>query len=217
MKPEIMIAEGVSLSDIRPRNGNKYSPNLHAFMQKRLRDCEASTWMVATSDDGYLCLVWEWLDEHGKHRDYVSTLLMGVLCNGAKAQTSIVLNRTFTFHPDFWQTYKAIGRCAVDPEHKVWFLNDDERWEVSEDGKIRSCRWCGNHTQRFEEYTEVVHRTRWVDVAPADHCDDCDGTDANGMCQTCRALSNNPSPVKDCGCPGGPSKHTMDCRLRDPA
>lgn len=68
--------------------------------------------------------------------------------------------------PDFWTHYYEKGRCAIDPEHKVGFIDDESRWDVAmEDGKPqeRKCQWCGSATQVMKRWTETVpvEREEW--------------------------------------------------------
>lgn len=161
-KQRLMITDTVALEDINPTNGDKYSPNLYKFMRARLRDCNWARWQVATwsSDYGsFPCLVREWTDSNGVHLQ-MSAKLWEALCRGSKTCNGFYPGRRFTFdRPNFWDEYKAIGRCAIDPEHRERFVAGD-RWEESADGQTRRCRWCGKVTQRLEHYTEP--RTRWV-------------------------------------------------------
>lgn len=62
-----------------------------------------------------------------------------------------VFSENHTFPPSFnieplpdnwWDKYIANGMCFIDPEHKMY----GEWWGESDDGKERTCRWCG-HTQ----------------------------------------------------------------------
>src|SRR3546814_9297143 len=83
-------------------------------------------------DDGYL----------------TGTRLMTVLGQGAKAETFAY----GTLGPleaieGFWEQYKQMGRCVVDPEHKIAFIGDEDRWSV--EGDSRSCSWCGQVHQKL--------------------------------------------------------------------
>ena len=68
--------------------------------------------------------------------------------------------------PDFWQRYYEKGRCAIDPEHKVGFVDDEYRWEITMENDLpqkRSCQWCGSATQVMKRWTEMVpvEREEW--------------------------------------------------------
>jgi hypothetical protein len=50
----------------------------------------------------------------------------------------------------FWEKYLRIGKCAIDPEHTIYWR---ERYDDIDD-KSRSCRWCGR-----VENLHIVERT----------------------------------------------------------
>ena len=62
----------------------------------------------------------------------------------------------------FWQQYEAIGRCAIDPDHNMFFVGDEHRWR--QEGDTRHCQWCGQVTQRLHTWTETVERQAWCNV-----------------------------------------------------
>ncbi|MCK9394266.1 MAG: hypothetical protein M0Q44_01580 [Methylobacter sp.] len=64
--------------------------------------------------------------------------------------------------PDFWNRYTDIGRCAIDQEHKIYFVGDDTRWRTA--GDHRECLWCGTHAQRQLRWVEPVDRSAWEPV-----------------------------------------------------
>ncbi len=147
----------VDVDAIHPRNGSKYSPNLHAWLTLRERPCRARTSRVFTDkngvhyigylDDGYL----------------IGSNLIGVLCNGRKEQAwAFGFLGELTEIPDFWERYTAIGRCAIDPEHTMHFTDDKNRWK---EGTIeRECLWCGNHHQRLQHWVESVRKSAWEPI-----------------------------------------------------
>src|SRR3546814_7495066 len=107
------------------------------------RDRENTRWL-GFMDDGYL----------------TGTRLMTVLCQGAKAETFAY----GTLGPleaieGFWEQYKQMGRCVVDPEHKIAFIGDEDRWSV--EGDSRSCSWCGQVHHKLVTRVETITHQHW--------------------------------------------------------
>ena len=150
-------ANGLDVAAIHPRNGAKYSPNLHAWLTKRDKKHRTWTSRVFSDADGTL---WIGMLDLG---DLVGARLMQVLCNGAKTETACLVNLgPLRELEGFWERYAAIGRCAIDPEHKAYFVGDDTRWRM--DGDQRECLWCGNHAQKLKRWVEPVERSGWGPV-----------------------------------------------------
>lgn len=57
----------------------------------------------------------------------------------------------------FWDNYLKIGRCAIDPEHKIHFMGD--RFSMNQD--TRTCLWCGATHERVLTPRTVFDET-WV-------------------------------------------------------
>lgn len=150
-------ANGLDVAAIHPRNGAKYSPNLHAWLTLRSKKHRAETSRVFADKDGTL---WIGFLDDGY---LIWSRLMSVLCEGKKAES-------FAFGylgkldevPDFWARYTAVGRCAIDPAHKMYFVGDDTRWRRA--GDKRECLWCGNHAQKLRRWVEPVERSAWEPV-----------------------------------------------------
>lgn len=150
-------ANGLDVSAIHPRNGAKYSPNLHAWLTKRGKNHRTWTSRVFSDKDGTL---WIGMLDLG---DLVGARLMQVLCNGAKTETACWVNLGPLRELDgFWERYTAVGRCAIDPAHKMYFVGDDTRWQTA--GNHRECLWCGAHVQRLRRWVESVERSAWEPV-----------------------------------------------------
>ena len=150
-------ANGLYVAAIHPSKGAKYSPNLHAWLTLRSKKHRAETSRVfATTegapyigflDDGYL----------------IGSMLLAVLCNGKKEDSwAFGYLGKLTEIPDFWTRYTAVGRCAIDPEHKMHFVGDDTRWRTN--GEHRECLWCGAHAQKLRRWVEPVERSAWEPV-----------------------------------------------------
>jgi len=150
---------GPDVDAIHPRNGAKFSPNLHKWVKAQtrqdqlqvLRDSDGRLWIGHVDDH---CGDGPWL--HGCR-------LIGVLCNGLKEPRMAYhfkghLNSPEVIH-DFWVQYERDGRCATDRQHSTLFVGDETRWQRI--GDTRQCTWCGNASQTLRRWTETVHRERW--------------------------------------------------------
>lgn len=155
---------GLDIEKIHPSNGMMYSPNLYAWLTLRSKKYRADTSRVFATKDGTLYI--GFLDDCDPvvDRDYlIGSRLISVLCYGKK-EDSYSFSRLgeLTEVPDFWVRYMAVGRCAIDPEHKMHFFGDDSRWRIN--GDQRECLWCGNHSQKLRQWVEMVERSAWEPV-----------------------------------------------------
>jgi len=147
----------LDIAAVNPKNGAKFSPNLYQWLTKRENRGRWKTAVVCKDKDGALFI--GTVDDGWLH----GSKLMRVLCVGGKAEV-------FAFYlgqpeeiADFWQRYMAIGRCAIDQAHSMYFTGDETRWKT--DGETRECLWCGNHSQTLRHWIEPVERRRWGAVA----------------------------------------------------
>lgn len=150
----VLQRNGLDVQAVHPRNGAKYSPNLHRWLTSRKRKHRAWTSRVYRDADGVL---WVGMLDMG---DLIGAKLYGVLCNGAQEDSACWVNlRGLVEVADFWPRYVRDGRCAIDQEHARYFVGDDTRWSVS--GDTRACRWCGKARQVLTRWTEAVERQEW--------------------------------------------------------
>ena len=150
---------GLDVQAVHPRNGAKYSPNLHKWLTMRNRKHHAWTSRVYRDADGVLYI--GMMDDG----DMLGARLMNVLCYGTKSESwCFTKTADMVEVADFWPRYIAEGRCAIDPEHKVHFVGDDARWTV--EGDTRACLWCGKAQQVLTRWTETVDRKEWRDLQP---------------------------------------------------
>lgn len=150
-----MTPNYLDLSAIDPRNGAKYSPNLYGFLSSRKNRIIAKCARVYADTEGVLWVGYQ--DD-----DYlIGARLMHVLCEGSRARVFAYAHiGALSELEDFWMRYVADGRCAIDPDHKTYFIGDETRW--SGGGTERCCIWCGKARQRLERWVERVERERWV-------------------------------------------------------
>ena len=145
---------GLDVNAIHPRNGAKYSPNLHRWLNCRTRKHRAWTSLVHRDADGTL-YIGMMVDG-----DLIGAKLNAVLCNGSKAESWCYTKTTGMVEvADFWPRYMRDGRCAIDTEHARYFVGDDTRW--TQDSDTRTCLWCGKARQVLARWTEAVERQEW--------------------------------------------------------
>ncbi len=147
-------------------DGHKYSQNFFRFLRKFEKDNTYSPTEVFATVPGRHLYVGYAFDG-----DIIGAQMLGgqILSDGARTEVYSMGGRDFERVEGFWDLYLRVGRCAIDPEHKIHFQCGDRRFDsVSED--IRSCRWCGVKQKRTR-WTEVVERQheRW----------DAEATDGN--------------------------------------
>lgn len=152
-----MKRNDLDLALIAPKLDAKFSPNLHQWLKHRpyselqhvYKDAEGALWIGRVDD------FW-----------FSGIRLGSVLCNGKKQGTYAYPNKgkDLTKVTDFWPNYVRNGRCAIDPEHQAYFIDDASRWLT--EGGVRHCQWCGNHTQVLLEWEEVKveEKAAWVAV-----------------------------------------------------
>lgn len=145
-------------SDIHPVMSPAYSPNLYAFIAKSEREHKPITvYRVAQENQSYPVgeLFIGYQDDNGC---FNGSRLNNVLIKGSKTDrwAFTKLNGVIEPVPDFWDRYRELGRCYLDPEHRIHFV--DERWEVQ--ATTRTCRWCGRKEHKhFVPVTTI--RTEW--------------------------------------------------------
>lgn len=147
----------LTLEQLAPSISVAFSPNLHSWMRAkghfyrdggvlqgvfrvkpdtRLAECfGAGTLLI-----GYPCA------QYKGDNDFVGIRLISALCEGAKAGSFCYAGPTSGLQEvvGFWDQYLLVGRCAMDPDHKVHFM--DDRYSLN--GDIRTCRWCGVKHER---------------------------------------------------------------------
>lgn len=153
-RPVVLQPTGLDVQAVHPKNGAKYSPNLHRWLTSPKRKHRARTSRVYRDVEGTL---WIGRIDDGS---LIGARLYGVLCYGAKAESACWVNlRGLVEVADFWPRYLAEGRCAIDPEHARYFVGDDTRW--TQEGDTRECLWCGKARQVLARWTEAVERQEW--------------------------------------------------------
>lgn len=141
------------LAQINPKNHERFSPNLYAWLVSRRQIRTLHLKRVFKEKDGLL-----WIGYRDDQGDVIGVRLYQVLTNGRAAETGCYPGLVVEEVTDFWERYVTLGRCAIDPEHKMHFIASRSRWEVN--GDHRRCTWCG-HEQWRHCSTRLVTREHW--------------------------------------------------------
>jgi hypothetical protein len=143
---------GLDIEKVSPDKGAKFSPNLYRWLKGQ----KSRAWALRV----YRCtdnILWIGMLDG---RELIGSKLIGVLCNGRKENTAAWQHIDAVEVAEFWERYVAEGRCAIDPDHSMYFRGDDTRWQTLD--QTRSCLWCGKATQTFKRWSETVQREGWV-------------------------------------------------------
>jgi hypothetical protein len=155
MTPE--AATLTNLQAINPSLSPRYSPNLFKFMKRASRSFRRQ---LVYREGATGCL---WIGEI-EDGFLIGIRLMRVLCQGGKAYNEIgaMVNiaHDLTEIPDFWSEYQRIGRCAIDADHSMSFIGDEDRYSVSASGSVRVCNWC-LRKQYLHRWTATVTKEAW--------------------------------------------------------
>lgn len=135
------------LKQISPRESDMYSENLHRWLWREVRT-KMDVRIYREEESGQLHVGWMF------DGDFLGSKLWRVLCDGNRAQR-YSYGPGFKEVEGFWDRYLALGKCAIDVEHKHY----SERWRGDEEA--RECMWCG-HKQVRERWKVVVEKERWV-------------------------------------------------------
>ena len=142
---------GLEIEQISPSKGEKFSPNLYRWLKK-----QRTSWALRVYRDTDNTLWIGMLDGC----ELIGTRLIGVLCNGAHENTAAWQNIHAVEVPNFWANYVSGGRCAIDIDHSMRFINDESRWKVL--GDHRECQWCGKASQHLVRQSNIIETTEWV-------------------------------------------------------
>ncbi|MEW9855894.1 hypothetical protein [Novosphingobium sp. M1R2S20] len=148
-----------SFSDIIALQGDKYSPNLRAWLTKQSARNRSLPLVYADKDGDKLI---GWIDED---QWFIGSRLNRVLGVGRKADVWCwtIPTSSLTELDEFWQRYTVAGRCAIDTEHNGFFIGEQTRWRQA--GDTRECLWCDGFWQVQVRWTECVARSRWEAAA----------------------------------------------------
>jgi len=149
-----MKRNNLNIDSIHPKNGKKFSPNLHRFMKNK-GAAFASVQLVYEDSEGVLWI--GYCDDHF----FTGARLVSVLCD-YKSQTFAHIGKvqTLTEVSNFWERYVRDGRCAIDQSHSMYFVGNDKRWKIEKN--TRACQWCGHHVQVQIEWQETIDKSAWI-------------------------------------------------------
>lgn len=154
-----MIAKEL-LPQIAPWVSNKYSHNLHAWINRHLS--KSHEHIVVSNANGFGLRLIGKKDDEGW---FYGTTLNSVLCNGASPNTWAFAPSDYLVRrgidQEFWHRYIATGRCAIDTYHDRSFIGDEDRYRLHNGGLVRVCQWCGNVQVKLS-WNETVTHSEWV-------------------------------------------------------
>lgn len=150
------LPSSLSIQDLTPKKHEKFSPNLHRWLTARGNSSRVTHSRVYRLKNGTRWI--GYLDEDF----FIGARLMGVLCNGRREDSAAYPRAGMgPMEEDvgFWDRYLAIGRCAIDPEHREHFINAVNRF-IGVSKTVRCCNWCGQR-QVLKRWVESVKREKW--------------------------------------------------------
>ena len=122
-------------SEVSPLKDDKFSPNLHKWLKKNFgwSSYYPEVWDTGTS---------LWVGRKESDSCFVGNTIVRILCGGINAQKYYLIKENKwknakNITNKFWADYKLNGRCAIDKEHSVSYIDDQYRWEIK--GKDRTC------------------------------------------------------------------------------
>lgn len=162
----------LTLERLSPSISAAFSPNLYSWMGAKghfykdggvlqgVYRVQPDTRLAEFFDAGTLLIGYP-CTQHKSSSDFIGIRLISALCEGVKAGSICYAGATSGLQEvvGFWDKYLAVGRCAMDPEHKEHFM--DERYSMN--GDIRTCRWCGTKHERVVTPRAVFDES-WVAV-----------------------------------------------------
>lgn len=158
------------LAATHPSKKSAYSPNLHRFAKVWMRRGGHTMPEVWRSNaHGNLWIGTMYLDQWDC--PFVGCSLAAVLRNGASENKNRGAYIGFGTHnmtkvADFWDVYLNIGRCMIDVDHTINFINSgDGRYSMDSD--IRTCQWCGAKHQRTIETKIIEEQVERFSPIPA--------------------------------------------------
>lgn len=152
----------LSIENFKPKKHPKYSPNLYKWLRKRKKTFQS---LEIFSDEHNRLWIGNIIYNNNGAEMLHGCLLMRILCNGSKSDfMSYLVSGHFTgpLTPvlDFWEQYEKLGRCAIDKDHQINFIDESSRWKTNDDE--RECLWCNNYKQKLITEEKIVKQQRWI-------------------------------------------------------
>ncbi|MCF5371999.1 hypothetical protein [Pseudomonas syringae] len=137
------------LARIDPKRSPAYSRNLHLWMKSNGRSGDtvykitAGSTLARIYGDGSYFIGQPYGDYEGDS-DFSGALLMQILTMGCQ-----VVRACYTGDAprmievaDFWDRYELVGRCVIDPDHKIGFRDNAQRFYFAQGQHC--CKWCSS-------------------------------------------------------------------------
>lgn len=148
------------LEEINPKNHEKYSENLYKWLKKNKNFLPGvNVYKNIKENKLYIGCFNETHDTN-----FWGAGLNAVLCKMSNDLFRLheILISDFVVIENFWEDYIKIGRCAIDVDHTMSFLNSDNRWKYTNDGNTKSCTWCNDCIKWRKLYSVTELRSRWI-------------------------------------------------------
>lgn len=145
------------LCRIHSQNSPAYSKNLHQWMKSHGRTGDVVYQSTAGSKLARVYgagafFIGQPYSDYESDTDFSGALLMQVLCMGRSVVRSCYGDGApgLIEVAGFWGSYEQIGRCAIDPQHKVLFRDNEHRFHHVDGQTV--CNWCSTHVVNGEDH-----------------------------------------------------------------
>lgn len=142
----------LDLEVVSSEKGSQYSRNFYLWLKSQ----SSRVWAFRVYREKSTNCLWVGILDG---RELIGSKLIAILCNGAKEKTAAWQGIDAVEVEGFWDAYMAIGRCAIDPEHSMYFVDEATRWNVV--GESRHCLWCKKASQVLTRHTHEVVTHKW--------------------------------------------------------
>lgn len=131
---------------INPKLSPAFSANLFKWLQKHGRAGDT----VYRFGEGELSAIYragtlfigQPYNDYHNDTAFSGALLMSVLCVGKSATRWCYPGYALELSAieSFWDRYCTVGRCAIDPDHRIGFVDDAKRYVMG--NHQHTCSWC---------------------------------------------------------------------------
>ncbi|HBP1602246.1 TPA: hypothetical protein L5U90_003349 [Pseudomonas aeruginosa] len=132
---------------IKPKHSASFSKNLWLWMMKHGRQGDTVFQVGVGSRLALLygagtLFIGQPYNGYEGDTDFSGAPVMQVLCMGSSVVRACYAGAipSLIEVAGFWARYEQVGRCAIDPNHRVLFQEFDRRYELV--SGQRTCKWC---------------------------------------------------------------------------
>lgn len=156
----IIPSKTFKTSDFSPAKGDKYSPRLHRWLRRRGIARDTPLPQAYRDEDGRL-----WVGRVDESNGwFTGSGVQSILCGHRGAGSAACYPKAAQLwklkeEKNFWSLYYEFGRCAVDTQHKTYFVGGENRFTQTSRNR-RTCNWCGQK-QCMKLKREVIKHEIW--------------------------------------------------------